>query len=657
MRGVLPTSGKPHIWATSRDELVQILPEFGQVRNDVVFGSTETPLLFLEGGAWPDDQWDGGNVIELKMVREFVRTLPEGPAAPVHNVAALDTAVEAPSPTVPNARARTPEGLPPVIMQGGYYVFTGEAPAECEDVIENRLPIVHSTPHATPSAIATLEPAKNATPPAPDDAPPEIDVLLLARAASMPISIILCRGAELAPFSLPDGCGCAFLGFFFATEVQTQAEVISWDVVQGPDYPMTVVRGRKTWRFRFEWTPGGEDPDAVAVLHAVPWWRGIPDAPSAAANGVNSQPDQCTPIQHPYTLLPLHFLATPAQHICTDADVRTWLGWHCTTCGRLNLQVNLCLQKCGSCSTPNGLPPIAVDYVRQVRGTDPIAFPWDRYPEFVRCVSKDGPGILRTFTYHLTAKATVHHLFTRNRPEAQSEPTRLFSDLQAEVELSTELASARGRNGIGPYYSRTFSPLLTGTSAGDDWWETNAPASVSQARQLMLQCARGLSPTPDWTIGNLAISSWRTAGNKKGSAFLADKSPIVLLCLGADVEVTFWQRRSERTALGPSRAATSSASPAPTAEEDELIVDIGDDDDAEFLPAGTPLPSSSVQSKAKSKGRGTTPPPKERAGARKDLEDVLMVTLVHGDLLLVHGAVLEYSIKRTGMSIVLFGRQ
>lgn len=96
--------------------------------------------------------------------------------------------------------------------------------------------------------------------------------------------------------------------------------------------------------------------------------------------------------------------------------------------------------------TANGLPPISVEYVRQVRGTDPTAFPWDRYLESVSCVSSDCPDGLRCFTYGFTSTAFVHHMFTCNRPEAQAEATLLFHDLQAEVELISE-PNTRGRGG------------------------------------------------------------------------------------------------------------------------------------------------------------------------------------------------------------------
>ena len=60
---------------------------------------------------------------------------------------------------------------------------------------------------------------------APEGGPPEIEALILAQTAFIPISIVLCRDAEIAPFKLPIGCGCAFLGFFYIQDVQTRTEV------------------------------------------------------------------------------------------------------------------------------------------------------------------------------------------------------------------------------------------------------------------------------------------------------------------------------------------------------------------------------------------------------------------------------------------------
>ncbi|KAH9847311.1 hypothetical protein C2E23DRAFT_849217 [Lenzites betulinus] len=622
--------GRPHIWAASREELCEILPEFGQGDEDVIFENTETPVLFLEGPAWEEDRWDGGKMIEFTVVREFVRALPDfsisGGAHAIQR--AQRGQAMAPTSEIPSF---TPEPLPEVIYQDDMYVFEQEASpfGDRVEIAPLSVPMAQVAPAPVVPSISPVD----LTSLAPDDAPSDIDMLLMCGTECIPISIILCHNADLAPFSLPEGCGCAFLGFFSVIDVQTQTEVTSWEVIH-TEHPTTLIRGRRTWRFRFQWIPGGEVTDPVALASPNPWW--MSPSPGALPLETGGPTEDTAPLQHPYSLLPLHFLAAPAQFVCTDADVKTWRGWHCTSCGRLNLQQNLCLQKCAGCSMSNSLPPISAEYTRQVRGTDPIAFPWDRYPDFVSCISADGVAGLRRFTYCWDASATVHHMFTRNRVEVQAEPTRLFSDLQADVELVSEpVGKGRTASANGLYYIASFAFDRRGVSRN-----VGIPASVTRARELMIQHVRALSVSPTWPINHLTISAWRTAGNKKLSVFLAERSPVVLLCMGADVELTFWRRRaSEAQAM---TLHSISIAGADEMSEDALI-DIGDDtlDDAEFAPAGESV--------------STAPKPKAKTG-RKNMEEIMMTTLVHGDLLVVYGAVFEYTIKRTGMSIVLLGQ-
>ncbi|EIW58165.1 uncharacterized protein TRAVEDRAFT_47339 [Trametes versicolor FP-101664 SS1] len=709
-RNSSPHSGRPHVWATTRKELCQIIPEFGLAQNDIVFGNSETPLLFVDGPSWEDDRWDGGRTIELSMVREFTRVIPgfavshgdnhtaqnaqqeappqppvvepsgnlesqvieisegtyvfaseesrQGTDATARCAPAHSSIAELPSVSTANTASTlylttlAEEPHPPVIEQDdGLYTFVQEAFIEGEPIgcppIHDPIPqlppfspeLGTSQLNASHSVITSHDfpqasPSINLTGLVPIDAPPEIEALLLSRTAGIPIRIVLCRNAAVSPLTPPDGCGCAFLGFFFVVDVQTSAEVHSWEALPG-ERPTTLVRGRKTWHFRFEWTPGGEDPDSIVAPQAQPWWQ-VATTDHERTNG-----DGAMPLQHSYTLLPLHFLAPPAQIVCTDAD-------------------NLCFQRCGTCSTANGLPPISVEYVRQVRGTDPTAFPWDRYLESVSCVSSDCPDGLRCFTYGFSSTAFVHHMFTCNRPEAQAEATLLFHDLQAEVELISE-PNTRGRGG-SPYYSCAVSRPSARSTTPDAFW-SSVPTSVSRARDLMLKRVHA-SPYPAaLNINVLTISAWRTAGNKKGCVFAAQTSPIVFLCLGADVEMSFWRNRGAAAFVAQTIAATANAPLPRSASPDEEfglgdieepyepLVDKGDEciDSADSTPAAESNVASLRRPKPAVKGKG-------RPSGKRNVEEALMVTLVHGDVLVVHGAVFEYSIKRMGMSIVLYGQ-
>ncbi|KAI0358137.1 hypothetical protein OH77DRAFT_1518859 [Trametes cingulata] len=650
--------GRPRIWAATREELCQVIPEFARAENDIVFGSTETPVIFIEGDSWETERWDGGKTIELCMVREFTRALPESAFDPGGDSRThtpwMVTTVEMPI----TMFSHMADPLPEVVLEDGLYRFVSESETPEEDGSINtpNLALLGASPAAAIGAPGATDWSAHV----PTDGPQEIEALSLAKKAGMPVSIVLCGNATLAPFSLPEGCGCAFLGFFSIVDMQDYTEKVTWEATTQGGRPITLLYGRKTWRFRFDWTPGGEDLESASDPSSTPWWM-TPSPPHPLLHPTHGL--GTVSMQHPFTLLPLRFYAPPEQIVCTDADVKAWRGWHCTCCGKLNLQRNLCYQKCDSCSAPNGLPPISVEYVRQVRGTDPIAFPWDRHDHSVSCDTMEGPESLRQFTYTLGPKAFVHHMFTRNRPEPQEEPTRLFRDLQADVEFVGELGSSPGRagskgsNATGPYFTCVFGTSSALRSGAHASWPSEVPSSVSRARELMLRRGQVRSGSPPLEINCLIMTAWRASGNKKGCKFAAESSPVVLLCLGADVELTFW---GQQETTGPAVVASSPPDDiAEAADEDDVIIvddsrmeveeELPDEADSAPAPARSVSAATNGSAPPKKKGKGGT------AGSKK--MELLMVTLVHGDMLVVHGAAFEYSMKRTGMSIVLVGQK
>ncbi|CDO70117.1 hypothetical protein BN946_scf184783.g1 [Trametes cinnabarina] len=656
---------RPRIWAANLEELKQAVPELSRMQNDVAFEATQTPVIILDGEMMPGDSWDGGRIIDLLMVRRFSRSAndcllavgisPNSSSGNYLTVAEQAQLMSGQRKDLPRALEPlcTPEPQTDVVQQDdGLYHFIEPAftpDLEDRDVHSVALqsmspPLDGSTMNRFPSAgVASLAPA---------DGPPEINALMEAHEADVPVCVILCRNAAIAPFLLREECGCAFLGFFTIQDVQVRTEDKEWDVRIDED-SRTIIHGTKTWHFRFEWTPGGEQLDPAAI-DRNPWW--MPPVQMSSESIPNPEPSS---LLLPYTLLPLYFLAPPTQNVCTDADVRVAPGWHCVRCGRLNVQRNLCAQACATCSTPNGLEPISVEYVRQVRGTDPMSFPLDRYEDTVGCSSSDGPDGLPRFTYVLSGAGMVYHMFTRNRAEAQVEPTKLFRELQADVQIVLEPAAVKGKalGGVGPHYFAQFSNTSGETNTPqDDTWPAIAPLSVCRARELMLYRGQLLRTVTamQLVIDCLTICAWRTAGNKKGCIFSAEASPIVMMCLGADVEIAFWRQKTSAGAPFPETRAqlpTSGALYRTAAGTVESVVGIPvdaldeDDETTDYLSVFED-------------GSLPPPPPPQPVAPRPPQvlkEEVLMVTLVHGDVLVVHGSTFEYSMKRTGMSIVLVG--
>ena len=100
------------------------------------------------------------------------------------------------------------EDEPGLVFKDGLYVFTQQEAADPspspENVLDN-IPEVELDPPPTSDPTFFF----------PEREPPEIRALLSAFEIQLPVSVVICRSSTVAAYILPDGCGCAFLGFFF----------------------------------------------------------------------------------------------------------------------------------------------------------------------------------------------------------------------------------------------------------------------------------------------------------------------------------------------------------------------------------------------------------------------------------------------------------
>ncbi len=171
----------------------------------------------------------------------------------------------------------------------------------------------------------------------------------------------------------------------------------------------------------------------------------------------------------------------------------------------------------------NGLAPLAIEDVRQYRGTDPTTFPWNKHGEGIESSSSEAPEGLHRFTYKITDEAFVHHLFTRNHTAVQVQPTQLFHDLQADVELEAEPVVKVARGAPSVSYSAQFGSASRVNAKGSNTaWPSDVPACISRVRDLILRRARLDAAFPALAVNSLTISSWRSAGNKRVRRLLRD---------------------------------------------------------------------------------------------------------------------------------------
>ncbi|KIP07421.1 hypothetical protein PHLGIDRAFT_420395 [Phlebiopsis gigantea 11061_1 CR5-6] len=464
----------------------------------------------------------------------------------------------------------------------------------------------------------------------PQDLPPEIKHLLDCHAYKIPLVLTVSHDYCILPFALPLGCGIAVMGFYRIIDVAHKQELYTDDGKSRTS--------RATWRFKLRWIPGGENVPEGQQQPLHPWWQAPPslDAPKPID----------TP--SPYSLLPMHLHNEPEKPDDDDqfaSEVHTRKGWHCRKCGRLNVQRLLGAQKCGTCETGNRLLPVEALYVRDPHKTTPDTTPVDTYPASVSCRVLDaGRNVVRTFLYTIDEGVEIKHVFTCNRPALQTGADHLFREIQRRVPMAWQ--GAKTKLAAGPYYTYLAGPGNETPPNVVAW--ANTPRCLQDARKMIELYARDRVGDLNFRAETLTVLGWTSPGTRKSPTPLpAKKLPVAILCLGADVELCVAPVSGFAKSPPPPPVIKRSASVA--LRQAQHTVDKAVEDD----PFDSPLSGASSDEEAlsvrhPSKDPGAVP----RSKAKKPAESML-ITLVHGDMVIFYGDDFEYTLHRTGMSIVL----
>ncbi|EMD39121.1 hypothetical protein CERSUDRAFT_112809 [Gelatoporia subvermispora B] len=478
----------------------------------------------------------------------------------------------------------------------------------------------------------------------PKESPPEIKALYDFFESQVLVTLIISQNSSLLPFELPAQCGCAMLGLFRITGVQSEDRIHD-DANTGE---RTLER---LWRFQFAWVPGGEVPRPEAQ-DLPPWWASMPaDTPEGHAASIG------TPFMIPQYLLFADLL--PPEAFEGSAVEQVASGWYCVRCGMLNVQRNLRYQKCGSCLLGNNkrIPPVDADVVRDSHRTASATFPFDKHASGVALkatVASDGMHVLR---YEMSNLGAVTHFFTGNADALQEQPSTLFKELQRSVELV--FRGFKTGAAAGPHYAYFAGSHSEYEPYAVAW--SDVPESIMRTRELMQSRVRTSGEKSLFGINQLVALAWTRSGSRKGYVLSAQESDIVMLCLGADVELSI-----------SSKLSTSSARKTPSAQL--VRVDAGRETLSDFAPmdcvenrsyasnagmsmyvfdtSGDPEGDPNVASAS-----AVTSSTASHSRAHRREHESLSVTLVHGDMLLLSGDEYEYTLTRTGMSILLMGSQ
>jgi len=269
----------------------------------------------------------------------------------------------------------------------------------------------------------------------------------------------------------------------------------------------------------------------------------------------------------------------------------------------------------------------------------------------------------RLFSYQFAPAIIIKHLFTCNLDSLQQEPDRLFRDLQVNVELVW--CNPKEVPTVGSCHTYHVGDELANTSSITPW--NDVPECVMKARGLMERRCSVAEPDTTLVINSMSVHGWMKAGRRKGCVSSSDNEDLqsaefqsqgcllpakhakfVLLCLGADVELLIYQRADsdEKRAEGAVELSANDQI------EDVLV---GDDDVDAAMDVGLESVEDHDPSTIVLASSTSTAPVSHTTGKATAPQETLFITLVHGDILILEGSDFEYTMRRTGMSIVVVG--
>lgn len=478
--------------------------------------------------------------------------------------------------------------------------------------------------------------------------------------------------------------GYSFMGFYRVSRVWEN--LVEVNGAGGTARSDDIITARVQWRFRMNWEPGGEDWQTVENDKlSSPWWntslkaRGLSVMPQpdmddsdeestetyrlARRHNPNFDRRHCVFSQTFFSVLPLHLLA-PMHVEMPDSSLPR--GWHCQDCGKLNFRYYLRHRRCLSpyCqSKPNQSEgegyAIELDRMRDPQDNLPLSLPLNELPSRgqvdakVRVWKDRTKTMVYLFDQRLNEKpVVVQHVFTCNSRVLQKEPSELLRLIQTHVPLRR----LTGDGSSNPYFMHSVDAERDRDDTHSSW--ESAPECLRRARDLMCSNASKYGANPkDINILRLDIRAWVTAGSKRASDLLSAKQRcIVIMCLGCEVIMTIspkstiaWNddqaRMSDLDKLIPMDDFYS--------QEDQLEVQLVQPEDSKGAKVETEITPGEPE-----KSVDPAPPVSTRGSGlkmRKPEKTTLTVSLIHGDIVVLEGDEFEYSIKRTGTSILLIG--
>ncbi|KAF9224259.1 hypothetical protein BS17DRAFT_105572 [Gyrodon lividus] len=750
---LMSSAPTPRVWTNSRVELLTMFPELAKALTGISWLQSETPILVLETNH-PEDHWLCSTTLNINLPRLWdfscnnldlepsdthVTSQSPGPGhhprqpevhpenshptdTTVNNVFHEDemmVAANSPpcfSPLIPGQNLQDSQNID--LSGSAISSLAPVGPLQYNDTGMFSTPcpsgnlLLKALPAPNNSSISSPPPRVRLPQSVPLIQPPDIQTLLDSRARLAPLLIWLSRDCKLMPCTTSPDCTYSCLGFFFIANLRH--EVIK-HAVSSTTGTMQV-QGRVRWHVTLEWAPGGEEalfsddaglssPEMVVdnltpldsrrnLSH--PWWLNSTES-DVTSTGNTASPYRPRDLRmHYYSYLPLDLLADfhPSESFPR--------GWFCRKCGMINAQMFFRHQICQSSACKS------ISHERTCQGKiDPLSklrdshhshiltHPVDNPPSFLQSTKRSWDDGMQSWTYLVNYGVSLQHVFTGNQENIQTEATALLEGIQCDVLLSKEDPSS-------PYFMHTTVISNSNDTLGITI-PTGMPARIHCVYHALVGLVTRYGGLDKPRFGEILIQAWVTAGSKRGKVFRAKTSPVVILCLGAEVILNFTPKagygnaskttttitvtgEDDRSVLSMERPPESAQNSGDQVEQrpfnsqsknaadatpehvvkDAVVADLhpsGYSDGSAMHPGlGSNMPFSPPGASVVilSKHKDATEPKQRRGrkkskGKNRNQAPEVSMTLVHGDGVILTGDDFECQIVRTGTTILVIG--
>ncbi|KAJ6485825.1 hypothetical protein C8R45DRAFT_998054 [Mycena sanguinolenta] len=367
-------------------------------------------------------------------------------------------------------------------------------------------------------------------------------------------------------------------------------------------------------------------------------------------------------------------------------------GWYCVECGKLNRVMMMRHRRCNSsfCGSKNsdlavGGYSVPLESIRTPHQTTPIYLPKATLPPGIDVPTPlqwpDGMMVLRYVLginkprrrpqrrWYLDGEVSVRHIFTGNMPSLQADATELLDSIQTDCPLL--------RDGFdSPYFSHTA--VMTRTP-----W----PDCLARAREIISRSIKTYvcAENQDIDINRIVVKGWVDRSGRNAEQFHIDSGNCAaMMCLGHELKLKIFPKSQANSTLAIVKKEDGAVEEGMGSKGSNSKVEQKLSEDAE-----KPVKGRKLEAGAKSVLKSTTmvaeirperlyrspgdnskdqkskvldeaspqvlPAPSAPAQkvTRRTKPQPLITTLVHGDILFLSGDEYDYSILRSGTSILL----